>query len=483
MATTGSRFITKQMQWNANYTAQKHLGDALIAKPEMLLDTMGTLFSARNIYSDNPLMSMAHGNPTMTKTIGTTEWEWNLKGANTRPLIVLENLEAGNQAGKYRRPFKLKLDENWFLPGDILFPGTSDKRYQARVMDGPVRHGDGWIYNMQIVTDDDNLFIPAKYLNYGSQWAKLASAYEEAAEQAGSTQFSMPISLRNHMGKWRKTYSITDYASTEILAIAVVDSNGKAHQTWIRYAEVEFWQQWAREKEIVLWYGRDAKSLVGSTGNNVRLFPGIQEQLEDSNIAYYNHLTAKFIEEYLMDIYYGRTKPGQGRKIVAYTGEYGMLNFHRAVQDWTQKSGFIRNIEQFQRKVSSPYHSNAFSAGMQYVQYDMANGSSLTVVHQPLYDARDLNFEIDPITGYPLESQRMTFLDFSGEGTSSNIQIVKKKDGDAFSYIDGLWGHLGPAQGSNTATSKDAYEMVSVTNLGLQITDVTKCGELILARN
>ena len=50
-------------------------------------------------------------------------------------------------------------------------------------------------------------------------------------------------------------------------------------------------------------------------------------------------------------------------------------------------------------------------------------------MQNPLYDDREINFEIDPITGFPVESQRMTFLDFSGEANKSNIKIMNKKDG------------------------------------------------------
>ena len=55
-----------------------------------------------------------------------------------------------------------------------------------------------------------------------------------------------------------------------------------------------------------------------------------------------------------MDIFYSRVKPGQGRNIKGYTGEYGMIQFHRAIQDWQNKSGFIKNVEVYTNKVQSP---------------------------------------------------------------------------------------------------------------------------------
>lgn len=488
MATLGSKLITKEMQWNANMTEQNHLGANLLARPTQLVEAMDTLFSAQNYYSDNPLSSSLMGTKLGEETIGTTEWEWELKGANTRPLICIENVEpeSNTTPGKFGRPFKMKLDENWFLPGDYIHPGTSNKKYQVRVQNDPVPHGEGWVYTVVMASGKSEDFMPVKYLQYGQQWGKFFSKYEEAAEQSGSTVFSLPIALRNKMSLYRKEYKITNYAATEVLAVGVpVTQNGKTtHVTnWMKYAEVEYWQQWYREQERGFWYSRSSDTVIGANGRPVRSGPGLQEQLEDSHIERYTHLSAKLIEEYLMDIFYSRVKPGQGRKIRGYTGEYGMLLFHRAIQNWMEKSGFIKNVEVFTDKVSSEYHSNALSAGYQFVRYQMANGASLELVHNPLYDDRSINFEIDPITGFPVESQRITFMDFSGEGGKSNVKIMNKKDGFAFGYVEGLYGPYGPKNGGSSAHAGSYYEMHVEKSVGLHVHDITRCGELILSRN
>jgi len=148
MASLGSKLITKEMEWSANMTEQKHLGRALIAKPHKFIDKMDMLFSAYNYYSDNPMSSMLMGNKKTEETIAATEWEWDLKGANTRPLVVVENVLPVSETtpGRFRRTFRIKLDENWFVAGDVITPGTTNKRFQCRIMEEPIRHGDGWIY-------------------------------------------------------------------------------------------------------------------------------------------------------------------------------------------------------------------------------------------------------------------------------------------------------------------------------------------------
>lgn len=489
MATLGSKLITKEQTWNHNMTEQNHLGANLLAKPHKLATAMDQLFTSKNYYSDNPLSTMLMGNQLTEETIGNTEWEWEMKGANTRPLICLENVEpeSNKTLGKYGVAFKIKLDEAWFLPGDYIHPGTQNKKYQLRVQSDAVPHGDGYIYTVVMASGKKSDFLPLQYVKYGQQWAKLYSKYEEAAEQSGSTVFSMPIAFRNKMSLYRKEYKITNFASTEVLSVAIpVMQEGKITYVtnWMKYAEIEYWQQWYRELERGFWYSRSTDTVMGANGRPVRSGPGLQEQLEDSHIERYSHLTARLIEDYLMDIFYSRVQPGsKGRKVVGYTGEYGMLMFHRAVQDWMEKSGFIKNVAVFTDKVQSQYHTNAMEAGYQFVRYNMANGASLELIHNPLYDDRSINFEIDPVTGYPTESQRITFLDFSGEAGKSNLKIMNKKDGFAFGYVNGLYGPYGPTNGGTAAHSGSYYEMHVEKACGLHIHDVTRCGELILSRN
>jgi len=144
MAQLNNKLVTKQMPWHANMTDLNHLGAALIAKPHVFESVMTKLFSATR-YSDNPMtyiLSMTGKEEEIT----SNEWEWGLRTGNTRPLVVVENVEPATNTtpGKFKQNFKIKLDENWFVPGDVLHPGTTNKKYQVRVQEEPYRHGKGW---------------------------------------------------------------------------------------------------------------------------------------------------------------------------------------------------------------------------------------------------------------------------------------------------------------------------------------------------
>jgi len=473
--------IVERLPWSANFTEKNHLGAAMLLKPQVIEPIATKLFTAQR-YADNPLTAMVNKTGSK-KVIDTTEWEWQLRGTSTRPLVIVENVESGNSTpGKYNTIFKIKLDEDWYLPGDVLQPGNPD--YQIRIQSIVGRQGNGVVYEVRLMNDDSSAFLPVKYLAVGTKWAKVFAQYGEASKQDGSTQFSMPLTLKNRMSRFRKKYEITGDAANEVLAVMMTDSNGGKHGYWVKYAEVEYWEQWYRELERAAWYSKPTNTVLDENGRPIYSGPGVQEQLKESHVNYYSHLSASLIEDYLMDIFYGRVKPGSGRNIKAFTGEYGMLIFHRAIQDWMEKKGFVQNVEVFTNKVGSEYSANALAGGYQFVKYHMANGSSLELVHNPLYDDREINFEIDPVTGYPIESMRFTFMDFSNGGAgNTNISWYDKKDGFALGYVAGLQGPYGPTQNTLMAHSGNYYSMHVEKQFGIHIEDPTKCGELILKRS
>lgn len=480
-----SKLITQQMPWHANMTELNHLGKALIAKPAKFESKIGQLFTAQR-YSDNPFTTMAI-KEGREENINQSVWEWQMRGATTRPLVVLENVEpaAKTQLGKFKSTFRIKLDENWYEPGDVISPGSTNKRYQCRIQEEAIPSGKGgWIYTVRLMSDDPQAYVPVSYVTPGTQWGKLYSQYGEGEEQSGSTQYHLPITLENRMSRFRKKYKVTGDAHDEVLAVKIPDSKGMYHDSWVKFAEVEYWQQWYRELERGFWYSRSTDTVLAATGRPVRTGPGFQEQLEDSHVQHYSHLSARLIEEYLMDIFYSRVKPGASRKIKGFTGEFGMVQFHRAIQDWASKTGFIQVVDQlFVQKTGSAYNDNALVAGYQFVRYRMANGAELELVHNPLYDDREINFEIDEVTGYPLESQRITFMDFSGAGKSSNIRIVNKNNSYKLGYVAGLTNPYGPNDGKLMSHSGNYYEMHVEKQCGIHVEDIARCGEMILARN
>jgi len=478
MSLLESSYVVQRRGWHANDTEMNHLGAALIAKPQVMGGKMRQLFSS-TLYSDNPLSSVLAelGKP---EELTSNEWTYELRGASTRPLVYT-GTAITTTVGTYNTEWEIPLDDNFYKPGDVITPGNP--AYQVRVQRDPTLRGNAWFYRVVYMSKDGSLAFPTKYLKSGVKWSKLFSQYEEGSEQGGSTMMGLPMELRNRMSRYRKSYRITGDARNEVLAVKVPDSKGNMHDMWIKYAEAEYWQQWYRELERGDWYSRSTDTVKGSTGRPLRNGPGIEEMLEESPRYGYSTLSGRLIEEFIMDIHYGRVAPGAKRKLKGFSGEWGMIQFHRAVTKMYKDNGFVTVDSNFIGPDGNRIHSNALSYGYQFTRYKMANGAELELIHQPLYDDPNINYEIDPITGYPYESQKITFLDVSGDGVSSNIKRVHRSGAMSLVYQEGLVGPFGNNRGKSVSHSGDYYSMDVKDQQGVHLEDVSKCGQLYLRRS
>lgn len=470
---TESSLVTKRMPWvAANYTDSNHLGRALHLQPHKFEGVMTRIFSSYN-YAENPMTSYLNQFGKEV-TIQNNEWEWSLRGAHTRPLLYVGAAKTGTP-GLGITEFQMELDTNWLKVGDVIHPGNT--KFQVRVQSGPTSKGNHYVYTVQPMTRSASLSIPLQYLAPGAKWSKLNSQYGERSGESGSTTYSGTIELKNRLSRFRKSQSFSGDVTRDVLAVKVPDRNGKMYDSWIPYAETEFWAQWYKELERGSWYNRSTDVVQDSNGYPLRNGPGVQEQMEDSHQHYYSRLSAKLIEEFFQDIFYQRITPGPMREVVAFTGEYGMKEFHRVVNEELGRTGFINQVQEVMTDVSSAAHKNAKRFGYQFTEYAMHNGAVLKVIHNPLYDDPETHFAVDPETGIPYESMRFSIFDMSGEGATSNIRKVRKQNAYSFKYIAGM---AGPAGMTDFAANPiDGYEMHVLDQCGIHIEDISKCGELL----
>ena len=116
----------------------------------------------------------------------------------------------------------------------------------------------------------------------------------------------------------------------------------------------------------VSWYSRSTDNILGAKWKTCKVGSWVfRNNLKIVTFIVFLYLQQKLIEEYLMDIFYSRVKPGQGRNIKGYTVNMGMIQFHRgysglAEQIWIYQKR--RSI--YTNKVQSPYHTNALEAGL-----------------------------------------------------------------------------------------------------------------------
>ena len=103
---------------------------------------------------------------------------------------------------------------------------------------------------------------------------------------------------------------------------------------------------------------------------------------------YYNNFSLKLIEDALYELSAAKLDFGE-RYFLIRTGERGAIQFHKAVlqtvSGWTQfvlDNSSTRVIE----KTQSNLHSNALSAGFQFVEFKAPNGVRVKIEVDAYYD-------------------------------------------------------------------------------------------------
>jgi len=253
---------------------------------------------------------------------------------------------------------------------------------------------------------------------------------------------------------------------------------------WFTVQEAIAEREWKQEKEMMAMYSRSTRSLIDEqTGLPVKQGPGLQELLEEGNIQYYNKFSINLVKDFLRDIFFDRIE-FKDRNIYMLTGQIGLELFDEAVKDIVNGSFSDQATYYIDDNGNKMDRSQGGSLGYgnYYKVYNMMWGK-LIPIHFPAYDNRDFHTEINPATGYPVESQRFTFVDLGfGDGLGGdNLYWIEKNKGEKFGYTCGTYGPYGPTNGLNMpmSHSNDWFEVIRESSQGVQLTDPHKTGELI----
>jgi len=445
-------------------------------RPEVAEGFTAQLYSAIT-QKQSMLLNKVFGNP---KVIEAKELEWKVKGAKKIPDTLVANADP-NEAIK-GRAFELEFSRDLWKYGDEISPGDQTHKFQSRIVSNPYRKGNHFVYKVELSHADS---IPSQYLEAGAQWSKLFSSYGEAANQGGSTQLSGNFSMKTKVGKLRKEFQITDYAWQHILNMTVTDSEGKEHKYIEPYVMREVRSQWYDEIEKALVWQRTTDYELDSTGNRVDKFPGLIEQIEEYGITWEtNGVTLRSLEDFIYYLVYNKVSADTTKVIEFYTGRVGMANFSRMIEGGIgNRNGWVlQNDSNFApvRRMSSPYHTNAFSYGYQFLEYrHPANIIVRPIVLDALDDTSSF-FEKD--NGLPKSSQQMIFLDVSGVGgESENIQILTPKNGYREWTVDGGFSIMGPSNNGKGAHTGDYSTYCITKEMGVWIKDPSRIGMISIA--
>jgi len=479
-------------------TKENHLGSIFQLAPQKASDLMVQMLA---FYRGKTLDTFLSQFPT--KEFDTDdEYTWDVVGSSRRNIPLVEARNASGEvissgvAGANKEPFYVVFREDWFADGEVIV-GELNEVYPLRILDDPRMEGTNAVYKVELM-GTNTAGMPASELALNKKFSvEYAPVEKELSRKVGDIRFSSPISMRNEFSTIRIQHKVPGSMLNKKLAVGIpvveeTAAGGLKHTTkdmWMHVVDWELECQWSDYKNNILMYGRSNRTAsgeylnFGKSGNVIKMGAGLREQMEVSNTTYYNDFSLKLLEEALFELSTAKLDFGD-RYFVIKTGERGAVQFHKAVLNeisgWTQfeiDNSSVKIIN----KTSSPLHSNALSAGFQFVEYMAPNGVRVKVDVDPFYDDPVRNKVLHPDGGVA-ESYRYDIFDI---GTMDQPNIFKCKVRGDEEYRGYQWGLRNPFTGQKNnpymSFDEDSAIIHRMATLGVCVLDPSRTMSLIPA--
>ena len=469
-----------------------HLGAIFAKEPQKATTLMVELLAA---HRGKNLESYLSQFPV--KTFDTQEhYTWEVIGSSRRNIPILEGrdesgtVQTSGNIGVGGLPFYLVFPEDWFADGNVIV-GELNELYPIRILGDAKVEGTNYVYKCELM-GGITTGIPASETSTGKRFSvEYSPVEEELSRGVGDVRFSAPISMRNEFSTIRIKHKVPGSMLDKKLAtgIPVMTSDGKRmiFNAWMHYVDYQVEETFSDEKNNIIMYGRSNRNRngeymnFGKSGNVIKQGAGLREQMEVSNVLYYNTFNIKLIEDALYEL--SASKLGfSDRKFILKTGERGAAQFHKAVLNtvsgWSalpMSNDAVGMIS----KTTSNLHTNALSAGYQFVEFKAPNGVIVKIEVDPMYDDPVRNKITHP-NGGVAESYRYDLL-YIGSTDQPNIQLAKVKNLDEVRGY--MWGLRNPFTGTmnnpNMAYDEDSATIHKMSVLGVFILDPTRTMSII----
>jgi len=460
-------------------TESSHLSNAYLTEPERMDGVLAFAFGTQN----ENVLAMLTGGLGNTRTVENREYKWDLHGQVERAIEVsADPITTSLKPGLGGMPFHMKFAESLFHVSDNI---VSDDGTQARVSD--VRNnGLDYIVTAVLTDPDTQKWIDPTQISPGAYWSKDYSTVEEFSAKGGGTDFQAPMTLSNQLTTLRKSYTVTRSAATDVMVIELFGPDGNSTKLWTKLAEWTALGQWYREIDKALLYSvynKDSKGMVSLKGENQRPVyhgAGLRQQISPSNKRTYIKLTYDLLDGFLLDLSYNANRWGGNYNFVALTGKMGMREFDNAIQERRNSLGIT--VSDSGTFITGKGDSLTLTGHFKSVEF--MNGITLTVKEFSPYDDTVRHRTLHPISKKPIESYRMTFLNFGTIKGKANIRKVAKRNSEnAMWHVSGSttpFGDVAKSISTMRSSGLDGYEVHLLAEIGIQIQDPTSCGELIM---
>ena len=473
MATINEKLRLYEDTFNeAAYSSVNHIANALQQKSEILSPAITHLYG--RLDKRFPLSFLTEGMGKI-KTINSTDYQIPIIGRPKKTSTIASALyTAGDQPGKGHATFTIPFKDKWFAKSFVII---SPKGYKARIQSEPVQSGGEWHYKCQLINPDKNAWIPPTELAAGVTWGRLFAPVGIEASRGVESRSYNPSMMTNQVTLLRKSYRYRGNVENKVMVIELVTDKGRT-KFWSDWESYIRTLEWREEIEQSLWeseYNKDENGVIHNidedSGEVIPMGSGIYEQIPNKDT--YTFLTENKLKQTIRDVMFN-TSDSQIMNVEVFTGTGGMEEAHQALYNAASGSGFtLIDSDKFVKEGNGGLvYGNYFNT---YIHQD---GHRITFRKLPLLDS-GVRADISgahPITGLPLDSYKMIFLDMSTYDGQPNIQYVAEKGRESMEWaVAGATTPKGFPDSPLRASDIDAASVHMMKSCGVMIRRPTNC--------
>lgn len=466
------------------YTNTESLTEARMLDPDTLNPVITHLMGSES--KKFPLLFLTEGQAggMQWKEIKDIEYDWPVIGrTRLTSQIAGHDMPAGFEPGKGNAMIEVVYKDAWLKLHHTI---VSPRGYQARILFKPTKVSTGYKYILEMVgrvTDEDS--IPLSEFDANTSWAMHGGANVANSYSFGNeSNIQFPGKLKNQIGIIRKSYEIGGNVSNMTVSFDLPTAGGGRTKLWMAHEEFTHEIQFKEAREENLWdskYNRNAQGRIMNIDPDTQLpipfAAGLLQQVP--NVDTYSKLTVDKLKRVTGDVMYGATDT-DAMNIVLYTGTGGKEEFSDAIMD--KMSGW--NLYDGALKDTITGGPRGLTFGAYFTTYRHVDGHTITVADLPMLDhgGRAQVADKHPVSGKPLTSYEMHFIDMSTYDGVKNVQLVSQK---GRSMVRGVEQGMAKLPGVNyagnnlqLATSQDKSSIHYLSTQGVAIRRNTHCFSL-----
>jgi hypothetical protein len=423
--------------------------------------------------------------------------------------------------------FKIKLSQRAFGHGDII---TYDKYNGLELYitaDDIIPSGEGFIYTVQLVNNDNSVGFNPDYLAAGTKYFRKGSARGEYGERFSDIQTGSGFrEFYNFVGgaEAHVHYSISSRADlmlkgglnadgtvpvTEIWrnfnadstdpSIASIDQliasmgkagakkafeSGQLTRTFMTNLEAAHLSKIANDIETYLMWGKGGR-IKQDGPDDIRLSVGLWSQLDNSFKRVYNKssFSLDMFKSELYNFYQGKVEfkgPDPQRKLVVQTGIGGMQLINKAIAEEVFTSGLVQDASSVGAVTGKGMD---LDFGFAYTSFTIPFLANVKFVLNPAFDNLHTNDIENPlIDGRPLSSYSFIIFDITDQG-NDNIYLLKLSWDNQLKwfYQNGTMDYMGRSQGFASVGNFNGYRVyMSQTMPAIWVKDPTKVLKIVM---